>query len=90
MGKVRSPEALVLNSVVITSIPRISRRGCKPYLEIFSGMGKTLIYSGKTSTGLSFYKSASNSKSEEALQQISIVPFTPLVLAGDLDLSLKH
>lgn len=79
---------MILECIVITTIPKINQNGCKPYVDILNGDYKCL-YTTKNSINLKKYKAGP--KESEEYNIIKIVPEKKnLVISGDVHFMIKH
>ena len=51
-----SPMIKILDKIVITTIPKISKKGCRPFVEVMDGKDYSTIWSNKSSSNLRYYK----------------------------------
>lgn len=78
----------ILESIIITTVPKINQGGWKPYVDICNGDYK-LIHTTKNSINLKKYKSGP--KESEEYNVIKIVPEKKnLVISGDAHFFIKH
>jgi hypothetical protein len=61
----------ILQKIVITTVPRISKGGCMPYIEVLCGKDFEMIWTNKNSTNLKNYKSATGNSNTHANQIVS-------------------
>lgn len=53
---IQSPSIKILEKIVITTVPKISDDGFRPYIEVLSGKDFELIWTNKHSQNLKHYK----------------------------------
>ena len=53
---IQSPSIKILEKIVITTVPKISDDGVRPYIEVLSGKDFELIWTNKHSQNLKHYK----------------------------------
>lgn len=54
--QIQSPSVKILEKIVITTVPKINKGGCVPFIEVLCGKNFEMIWTNKNSTNLKSYK----------------------------------
>ena len=51
-----APLIKILDKIIITTVPKVSKKGCQPFVEVMDGKNYSTIWTNKHSQNLRYYK----------------------------------